>query len=464
MDTLWTWGRAKNYRLGRDALGQDSRAPESVKGFDEAVVVSAACGGGHSAVVLESGELLVFGYSQYGQLGLGDRSDTHRPTQVILPPSSLSEGREDAVLTTEATGLTTARVEEVCCGRYHTIARSLDGTVYTWGGGKNGRLGHGDEKIRLHPGCIEQLLSQKAVAVTAGYHNNLVLTEKGDVWSWGWGAHGQLGLGDTRDREIPTIIDALSGLGVVSLSCGDRHSFAVTTEGAVYGWGSNEFGQLGTGERGDTLLSPTRIPALAGLVVVSMSCGDRHSAAVTNIGAVYTWGCGTDGQCGHGDFQDTARPRLVEALAHTTVVSVHCGHNFTMAVTNQGVVYSWGNNTYGQLGNGGVGKSADPVSVRSPKDARVNRVACAHFHCMLVIDPSSKSTQQPKSETDEPTNTEEQPRATPADKLAALQTDLDTALADYKSKTARCHRTAEKQTRELVLADILRMSSPASST
>lgn len=400
--TVWTWGRAKNYRLGRAFVGTDARVPEKVRGFEGVAVRQAACGGGHTAVVLEDDRLFTFGYSQYGQLGLGDRTDMCDPQQVYLVPPSIDTfdipGSTDTTYTADTisiipdlTGITAALVTgdplpvaEVCCGRYHTIARTVSGLVFTWGGGKNGRLGHGDEKIRAQPACVESLLRFKAVRVTAGYHNNLVLTENGNVWSWGWGAHGQLGLGDKQDREIPTVIPSLSGENVVELSCGDRHSFAVTGSGKVFGWGSNEFGQLGCGRKGDTLLVPQVISGLDGLVVKHISSGDRHSAAVTNTGSVYTWGCGTDGQCGHGTFSDTARPKLVEFLVGKTVVDVKCGHNFTMVLTkNEHHVYAWGNNTYGQLGNNGNGKSNIPVQVIVNSGAKVSKVACAHFHCIL---------------------------------------------------------------------------------
>ena len=82
--TVWTWGRAKNYRLGRAFVGTDARVPEKVSGFEGVAVRQAACGGGHTAVVLEDNRLFVFGYSQYGQLGLGDRNDMCDATQVYL--------------------------------------------------------------------------------------------------------------------------------------------------------------------------------------------------------------------------------------------------------------------------------------------------------------------------------------------------------------------------------------------
>lgn len=488
--TVWTWGRAKNYRLGRAFVGTDARVPEKVSGFEGVAVRQAACGGGHTAVVLDDNRLFVFGYSQYGQLGLGDRNDMCDATQVYLiapdgvdytthplTPSSSSKasGRGSSVANnvgnagaaTNNTGSSTSTVAnvpspsddkkdaqhsnnnnsnnnrlnnnnnnntnnnngsnnnkankhhphhhnnsnhshshhskkqshknhpsfstnvatlpvaQVACGRYHTIARTENGLVFTWGGGKNGRLGHCDEKIRAQPTWVQHLKQERALSVTAGYHNNLVLTEKGQVWSWGWGAHGQLGLGDIKDRDTPTVIEELSHERILMLSCGDRHSFAVTEDGKVYGWGSNEFGQLGCGKKHDTILRPGIIEGLQGLKIIFISSGDRHSAAITNTGAVYTWGCGTDGQCGHGMFKDVTRPKLVDKLIGKFIVDVKCGHNFTMVMTSDSEVFTWGNNTYGQLGNNGNGKSNLPVKVINQSSASISKVSCGHFHCIM---------------------------------------------------------------------------------
>lgn len=471
--TVWTWGRAKNYRLGRAFVGTDARVPEKVRGFEGVAVREAACGGGHTAVVLEDDRLFTFGYSQYGQLGLGDRTDMCDPQQVYLVPPSIDAvpmGRGGVVSAPEAAAATVTGdplpVAQVCCGRYHTIARTMSGLVFTWGGGKNGRLGHGDEKIRAQPACVEALLQHKALVVTAGYHNNLVLTEGGEVWSWGWGAHGQLGLGDTQDRELPTTIPQLSDLDVIALSCGDRHSFAVSRIGKVYGWGSNEFGQLGCGRKGDTLLSPRLIAGLDGLVVTVISSGDRHSAAVTNTGSVYTWGCGSDGQCGHGTFNDAARPKLVESLVGKSVIDVKCGHNFTMVLTSSRELFAWGNNTYGQLGNNGNGKSPVPVQVIINSSARVASVACAHFHCILWMQ-IAETVKVPNSSTAivRPAVTKGKKGEETADEgsaqirksLADANEKLAPLLENYKKKKSECLKLLddEKDIRDKALTHIL---------
>lgn len=474
--TVWTWGRAKNYRLGRAFVGTDARVPEKVAGFEGVSVRQAACGGGHTAVVLEDGRLFVFGYSQYGQLGLGDRNDMCEATQVYLVAPANSTTHSPSYPSTPSTPTSSspsvtsprtpqhrtargsgAEVMQVACGRYHTIARTANGLVFTWGGGKNGRLGHGDEKIRAQPTCVERLMNDRAVLITAGYHNNLVLTEAGEVWSWGWGAHGQLGVGDVKDRDVPTVIGELSRERVWLLSCGDRHSFAVTEDGRVFGWGSNEFGQLGSGKKGDSVLRPKPIEGLLGLKIVGISSGDRHSAGITNTGAVYTWGCGTDGQCGHGDLRDVARPKLVECLVGKFVVDVKCGHNFTMVRTSTDEVFTWGNNTYGQLGNNGNGKSDVPVKVVIGSSARLRNTSCGHFHCIMWMEvpkgPGAKRDYATSAKASRKSFTTARNDATSGDRHGSDSTQqledahnrLTALVKLYIMKRDECHDVVERE-------------------
>jgi len=439
---LYTWGRAKNFRLGRRHVNADSRTPERVDGTSLAGhgVLAAACGGGHTCVLLDDHTLRVFGYSQYGQLGVGDRVDLCEPTMPVLraitaftaPKSDQNALRKPEVETEGERGTTGIGEEtagegeqsdqnaagddngaeqgvgeknnlddesncvvDVSCGRYHTIALTSGGHVYSWGGGKNGRLGHGDEKIHTTPQRIESLVQEhvRITAIACGYHSNLALSNHSELYSWGWGAHGQLGHGNTTDCMVPRRIEALRGLTVAAIACGDRHSFAITDEGQLFGWGSNEYNQLGTGKRGEVLASPALIKGLMGLPVKQMSSGDRHTAAVTTLGAVYMWGCGSDGQIGQGDYRDALRPRLVARLA-ARVDRVQCGHNFTLALTDTHELFAWGANVYGQLGNGGSAKSCVPVPVTLPSGAALKGVSCAHFHCVLWTSASHESGTQ----------------------------------------------------------------------
>ncbi|KAJ8906880.1 hypothetical protein NDN08_003364 [Rhodosorus marinus] len=363
---FYTWGRAKNYRLGRATDTNNVRRPELVAALAGIDVKQGACGGGHTCVVLLDHRLFVFGYSQYGQVGLGDRVDVNAPSQVKI----MKDAHE------------VHDVVQVACGRYHTIALTASGDVYTWGGGKNGRLGHGDEKIRTLPAKVVALTSPVKF-IACGYHSSIAITEQG-VYSWGWGAHGQLGHGDSNDRLSPQKMKSIND-NIVFVTCGDRHGFALTAEGEVYGWGSNEFGQLGFGDRGEIILKPVKLENLSGLIIKEISSGDRHSAALTNTGVVYTWGCGSDGQCGHGSYHHSPRPKALLSIPEP-VVHVVCGHNFSMALTVDHNVYAWGSNMYGQLGCYMTESSvAKPTKIAM--NSRVRGLACGHFHGLLWTGP-----------------------------------------------------------------------------
>ncbi|KAK1861699.1 hypothetical protein I4F81_004280 [Pyropia yezoensis] len=242
----------------------------------------------------------------YGQLGVGDRTDGPSAAAVALPAPAVAAG----------------------AGRYHSVALTDDGRVWSWGGGKNGRLGGGDDRLRVVPGLVDLTGVAAAdggvAAVVAGYHSNLLLTEGGGAYAWGWGAYGQLGVGDTADRRVPCRVATPPGVRLAAAAVGDRHALGVDTAGGVWAWGSNEFGQLGVGAAGDTRPSPVAVAALAGVVVAAVSAGDRHSAAVTSGGAVYTWGCGADGQLGRRPVVagDGGRPAVVAALLPVPVVSL----------------------------------------------------------------------------------------------------------------------------------------------
>lgn len=141
--------------------------------------------------------MFVFGYSQYGQVGLGDRVDVCEPSHVrILDDRQVPY-----------------TVVQVACGRYHTLALTSTGEVFSWGGGKNGRLGHGDEKIRTLPTKV-MAFQTSVFSIACGYHSSVAITADG-VYSWGWGAHGQLGHGDANDRFSPHRIESLTAVSPI---------------------------------------------------------------------------------------------------------------------------------------------------------------------------------------------------------------------------------------------------------
>lgn len=208
-----------------------------------------------------------------------------------------------------------------------------------------------------------------AVSLALGSEHAVLLTSDGTVYSWGSGSHGQLGHGALTSQEEPQVVEAVWGVPIRAVSAGNWHSASVSAGGDLYMWGWNESGQLGLPSRGleeekrrrkssgnteqpinedekkeaDVFISIQAFPALVDVPYVSeissISCGSRHTAAVTGTGDLYTWGWGHYGQLGHGTENSTDEPTLVDYFPshHMCVKDVICGlwNTFVSAVPKE---------------------------------------------------------------------------------------------------------------------------------
>jgi len=305
--------------------------------------MSVACGYGFTAVVREQGDLCAFGKGYLGQLGLGTNADELLPACV---------GGADEVFDGEA-------VVMVAAGYEHTACVTAKGTVWSWGFGHRGRLGHGDREPRQRPARIgkEMFGGSPAVMVACGSNHTLVLTALGCVWSCGCGLFGQLGHGDMADQLVLTLVaeERLRGALIVMVAAGGLHSVAVGVEGRVWTWGYGEDGQLGQNDEEHRLV-PTLLvgEAFGGAAAVQVSAGWRHTVAVTIEGALWVWGDGEYGQLGLGDKANRLAPMLVGAqvaFGGSEVVTVSCGSFHTLAVTKDGALHTFGKGAHGALGH-----------------------------------------------------------------------------------------------------------------
>lgn len=287
---------------------------------------------------------------------------------------------------------------KVAVGVRHAVAVSASGHVFTWGNDDLGQLGRGWMPGTLQYVGSETFLKNKglptrvvnngfgsvtAVEVAAGLAHTLVLTSTGSIWAWGSNIDGQLGLkpcevskyGDGTGAcsafpdapEMPTTQspqEVPSAVKFSAIAASARYSMAISAAdangangGLVYTWGYGESGQLGFGTDG---LDPFRSAAPkvlatladAGVQAVFIAAGDFHAAAVASTGEVYTWGLNTFGQLGHNDRVSRFIPTKVTALADANVKIhwVSCGRSHTVAVSDYGEVFTWGSNEFGQLG------------------------------------------------------------------------------------------------------------------
>jgi hypothetical protein len=200
----------------------------------------------------------------------------------------------------------------------------------------------------------------RVVSVTAGVSTTAVITEDGGLFTFGDGKNGSLGHGgashgnlDQRcyERLPRRLLGALERERVVQVSAGGGHTVALTAAGTVFTFGVGADGQLGHGRSGHQELIPRRVEgALTNERVASCAAGSVFTAAVTTSGTVFTFGSGRYGQLGHGTYAGQHSPVRVEALAGRRVARVIAGNAFAAVLTEDGVVLTFGDNRYGQLG------------------------------------------------------------------------------------------------------------------
>ncbi|XP_064416275.1 probable E3 ubiquitin-protein ligase HERC3 isoform X2 [Latimeria chalumnae] len=166
---------------------------------------------------------------------------------------------------------------------------------------------------------------------------------------WGHGANGQLGMEEALDVVAEAqVCKFFNGRLVKEVACGGYHSVFLQNDGSVYTCGSSTEGQLGHEKGG---YKPEQVTNLSAQNIVHVACGRAHSLAVNDKGQVFSWGAGSDGQLGHGSADETIKvPRLIKKLNEHKVVQVTCGSRHCIALTKDGQLFTWGENTYGQLG------------------------------------------------------------------------------------------------------------------
>ncbi|XP_052190726.1 ultraviolet-B receptor UVR8 isoform X2 [Diospyros lotus] len=330
-NVVCSWGRGEDGQLGHGDA-EDRYVPTKLSALDGQEIVSVTCGADHTTAFSESRmQMFSWGWGDFGRLGHGNSSDLFTPQPIKA--------------------LQGLRIKQIACGDSHCLAVTMEGEVHSWGRNQNGQLGLGTTEDSLLPQKIEDFQGVSVKMVAAGAEHTAAVTEEGELYSWGWGRYGNLGLGDRHDRLVPHKVSSVEGEKMVQVACGWRHTISVSSSGGLYTFGWSKYGQLGHGNFEDHLI-PHRLEALRENFISQISGGWRHTMALTSDGKLYGWGWNKFGQVGVGDNVDHCSPMQVRFPHEQKVVQISCGWRHTLAVTERGNVFSWGRGTNGQLGHG----------------------------------------------------------------------------------------------------------------
>ena len=277
-------------------------------------------------------------------------------------------------------------VTAVAAGNRHSLA-VRNGTVYAWGANSAGELGNGSTIDSAYPGAVNGLSSVSAVA--AGNFHSLAL-QGNAVYAWGENGSGELGNGMQgigANSSVPVSVVGLSG-GVTAIAAGTSHSLAIRN-GAVYTWGGNDNGQLGNGTSGITANSDVPV-AVSGLSsgVTTIAGGSLHSLAVQN-GLVFAWGGNGDGQLGNGTTTDSSVPVAVDPADLTNITAVAAGIASSYALSADGSLWVWGNNDIGELGLGDTASHLTPQHLLPPAGYRYTAITTPSGgdHAVAILAP-----------------------------------------------------------------------------
>lgn len=320
---VFSWGKENGGRLGHKTSDSVSH-PKIIDSLASTPVKTIAFGAKYTCAVSNSGELYEWGEGIHS-LGFGNNQCQRSPW---FPHKLVSTS--DGI-----------SVSKIACGQWHTAIISSTGQLFTYGDGTFGVLGHGDTCSVVKPKEVEFLRGLRAKSVACGpWHTAAIVETSGTVksnapggklFTWGDAGGGKLGHADKKSKRVPTRVESLVDCDFTQVSCGMSLTVVLTITGVVFTIGSKEHGQLGNPRSDNASICMVEGP-LKTEFVKHISCGSSHVAVLTMNGKVFTWGKGTEGQLGLGDYVDRSSATLVEALEDKQVESIACCSNFTAVI------------------------------------------------------------------------------------------------------------------------------------
>lgn len=348
--TVMAWGYGAAGQIGNGSTGANE-TPVAVAGVDS--VMALAAGENHAVALKSDGALLAWGYNGRGQLGEGKLTFRQEP---VNPGES--------------------GVTSIAAGAYHLLTNTGAASAKGWGSNWRGQLADGAVSFRAFPTDAAAVFSATGTTVASGFGHTL--TRQGGVaQAVGGNWTGQLGNGSTTQSSAPVAV--AGGLtGLKGLAAGGQHSLAIKSDDSVAAWGANDAGQLGNNSLLDST-SPVNVNAALSGVVSAVVAGYAHSVALKSDGSVWTWGNNLFGQLGDSGTTNRSIPAQVSSFGVATQIAAGMYHTLALA---GGEIWAWGSNSAGQLGDGSTTDRPSPVKVSGLSG--ITKIAAGSHHTLAM--------------------------------------------------------------------------------
>jgi alpha-tubulin suppressor-like RCC1 family protein len=326
---VWSWGNGGFGQFGNSSFESNMTSQMAV-GLGN--VVSIHTGENHAVALLDDGTVWAWGNNAVGQLGTGNTTDSSVPVQV----SGLSN------------------VKSVAAGRNFNMALLQDSTVYVWGLNQNGELGNGTFENALSPIILDGV--PPVASIHAAYFTGFAILSDSTLMVWGSNLFGVAGAGTANSViNFPTMVPNMTG--VVSVDGGYASSAVLKGDGTLWTTGLNQWGQLGLGNFNSPFYSFQQVPTLND--IVSFRCGNSHMLAINSVGSIYGWGYNNYGQVGDGTLDNRHSPFLIDLPE--SVQEVNAFEWNSILLTESGNYYTWGQIAGGVWEGGNLISSGIPL-------------------------------------------------------------------------------------------------------
>lgn len=366
--TVYVWGsNAHSYnQLGMSGSNKSLPTPLPASTFNNKKIIAIDASDHFGMALDEEGHVWMWACNYRGVQGTNTNNTS--PKQI------------------EASRFDNKRIEKISAGDHTAMAIDEDGTLWVWGSNSNGKLGNGLDSgspstatsrnnDRTYPGKIEpsRFNNKKIITVATNSNinggigdsgHNLAIDEDGNVWAWGQNNSGQLGVGDTNKKLVPTLVNGFGGKRITAISASTHHSMAIDADGSVWAWGLNDAGQLGDNTTQQKNV-PTKInpAAFNNIKIKSIAAGDAHSSALDQNGNLWTWGSNANVQLGDGTTENRRIPTIVQYFLSLNIQTITASGSHTMAIGESGSVWAWGKNNFGQIGDGTTTNRSTPALI-----------------------------------------------------------------------------------------------------